>query len=186
MDSKVKELYEKYKTPANCKYLCVPKVNLELWHDLSKESKSKDLGLQELQKGIAKASQPIIQLFDSALKACKEKSSMDPNVLRSLLADAVTFLGHASFLTSLKRREFLKPDIARPYRSVCNKSNANVWKYGHERTRVRSCPHFHTFLCKFFSFLHACISVKTSLINTKLGDFVNLGVLFLTMWFNSC
>ena len=36
---------------------------------------------------------------------------------------------------------------------------------------VRICPHFHTFLCKFFSFLNACISVKTSLINTKLGDF---------------
>ena len=123
MDSKLKDLYEKYKTPANCKYLCVPKVNLELWHDLSKESKSKDLGLQELQKGIVKASQPIIQLFDSALKARKDKSSMDPNVLLPLLADAVTFLGHASFLTSLKRREFLKPDIAKPYQSVCNKSN---------------------------------------------------------------
>ena len=27
---------------------------------------------------------------------------------------------------------------------------------------------------------------ETSLINTKLGDFVNLGVLFLTMWINSC
>ena len=33
MDSKLKDLYEKYKTPANYKYLCVPKVNLELWHD---------------------------------------------------------------------------------------------------------------------------------------------------------
>ena len=122
MDSKLKDLYAKYKTPANCKYLCVPKVNFELWHDLSKESKSKDLGPQELQKGIVKASQPIIQLFDSALSA--RKSSMDPNVLLPLLADAVTFLGHASFLTSLKQREFLKPDIARPYQSVCNRSNA--------------------------------------------------------------
>ena len=44
MDSKLRYLCEKYKTPVNCKYLCVPKVNLELWHDLSKESKSKDLG----------------------------------------------------------------------------------------------------------------------------------------------
>ena len=41
MVSKLKDLYEKYNTPANCKYLSVPKVNLELWHDLSKESKSK-------------------------------------------------------------------------------------------------------------------------------------------------
>ena len=120
MDSKLKDLYEKYKTPANCKYLCVPKVNLELWHDLCKESKSEDLGLRELT---GKASQPIIQLFDSALKARKDKSSMDPHVSLPLLTDAVTFLGHASFLTSLKRREFLKPDIAKPYQSVCNKSN---------------------------------------------------------------
>ena len=29
-------------------------------------------------------------------------------------------------------------------------------------------------------FLNRCISVKTSLINTKLGDFVNLGVLALS------
>ena len=35
--------------------------------------------------------------------------------------------------------------------------------------------------CKFFIFLNARISVKTSPINTKLGDSVNLGVLFLTM-----
>ena len=62
----------------------------------------------------------------------------------------------------------------------------NVWECGQMRTLVRICPHFHTFLCKFFSSLNASISVKTCLINTKLGDFVNLGVLFLTMWINSC
>ena len=123
MDTKLKELYEKYKTPDNCKYLCVPKVNSELWHDLSKEAKNKDLGLQEVQKGVVKATQPIIQLFDIALKARKDKSMIDSNSLLPMLADAVTFLGHASFLTSLKRREFLKPEIAKPYQSVCNKSN---------------------------------------------------------------
>jgi len=36
------------------------------------------------------------------------------------------------------------------------------------------------------TFLNRRISVKTSLINTKLGNLVNLGVLFLTMWINSC
>ena len=35
-------------------------------------------------------------------------------------------------------------------------------------------------------FLSRCISVKTSLINTKLSNLVNLGVLFLTMCINSC
>ena len=32
----------------------------------------------------------------------------------------------------------------------------------------------------------SCLISLISLINTKLGDFVNLGVLFLTMWINSC
>ena len=41
-------------------------------------------------------------------------------------------------------------------------------------------------ICVILAFLNGCITVKTSLINTKLGDFVNLGVLFLTMWINSC
>ena len=36
------------------------------------------------------------------------------------------------------------------------------------------------------TFLNRCISVKTSLINIKLGRFVNLGVLFLTMGMASC
>ena len=35
-------------------------------------------------------------------------------------------------------------------------------------------------------FLSRCISVKTGLINIKLGDFVKLGVLFLTMYIKSC
>ena len=32
-----------------------------------------------------------------------------------------------------------------------------------------------------FTFLNRCILAKTSLINTKRGDFVNIGVLFLTI-----
>ena len=79
------------------------------------------VGLQEVQKGVVKATQPIIQLFEIALKARKVKSMIDSSSLLPMLADAVTFLGHASFLTSLKRREFLKPEIAKPYQSVRNK-----------------------------------------------------------------
>ena len=57
-----------------------------------------------------------------------------------------------------------------------------------QKEHAEICLHFHTFLYKFVTFLNACISDKTSLINTKLGDFGNLGVLFLTMginWFKS-
>ena len=36
------------------------------------------------------------------------------------------------------------------------------------------------------TFLNPCISVKTSLISSKLGDFVNISTFFLTVWINSC
>ena len=59
----------------------------------------------------------------------------------------------------------------------CQNLQKNVWPARHCPTQR---PDGHTFLW------NRCISVKTSLINTELGDFVNLGVLFLTMWINSC
>ena len=113
LDTKLKELQDKYKTPENCKVLCVPKVNLELWHDLPRATRTRDLGLQEVQKNIIKSGQPMLLLFDTVVKAKAEK----------MLADAVTLIGHASYLASLKRREFLKPDISSAYQSVCSKSN---------------------------------------------------------------
>ena len=57
--------------------------------------------------------------------------------------------------------------------------------YGHPDAVQQSVRMPYIFLL-ILTFLSRCISVKTSLINTKLGDFVNLGVLFLTMWINSC
>ena len=65
--------------------------------------------------------------------------------------------------------------------------NVKIYKemYGHAdaaRHGVRM-PYISLLI---LTFLNHCILVKTSPINTKLGDFVNLGVLILTMWINSC
>ena len=123
LDTKLKELQDKYKTPENCKVSCVPKINLELWHDLPRATKTRDLGLQELQKNIFKSAQPMLLLFDTVVKAKAEKKAIQPIEISPTLADAVTLIGHASYLASLKRREFLKPDISSAYQSVCSKSN---------------------------------------------------------------
>jgi hypothetical protein len=67
---------------------------------------------------------PSFSYFNSTFKAKQERSNIDPMLFLSMLADAVTFLGHASYLTSLKRKDMLKPDIAKPYQAVCSKSQA--------------------------------------------------------------
>ena len=69
-----------------------------------------------------------------------------------------------------------------------HKQDTAVWKCQNLQRNVRPSGRF---LMPYISllilnFLNRCISVKTSLINTKLGNLVNLGVLFLTIWINSC
>ena len=40
-----------------------------IMHDLPRHTKTKDLGIQEVQKNIVKSAQPLVQLFDSVLVA---------------------------------------------------------------------------------------------------------------------
>ena len=80
--------------------------------------------MQEQQKSMVKAAQPVLQLFNSTLKANQEKSTIDPMLFLPMIPYAVTFLGHSSYLTSSKRQDVLKPDIAKPYEAVCTKSQA--------------------------------------------------------------
>ena len=122
LETKFKELQDKYKLPKNCNLLWVPKVNLELWHDLRRGTKSNG-GFLDIQKNLVKSAQLLIQLLDTVLKFQHDNKSVDPATIIPLFADAVTLLGHACYLTSLKRQEFLRPDIAPAYQSVCSKSN---------------------------------------------------------------
>ena len=65
--------------------------------------------------------------------------------------------------------------------------NVKIYKemYGHPDT-VRHSVWMPYISLLILTFLNLFISVKTSVINTKLGNLVNLGVFFLTMWINSC
>ena len=74
----MKDLEAKYHTPENCPNLCVPKGNPELWYDLPRSSKTTDPALQEVQRGIVKATQPILTLLDNALVALSVQEKIEP------------------------------------------------------------------------------------------------------------
>ena len=78
---------------------------------MPRATKTRDLGLQELQKNIIKSAQPMLLLFDTVDKAKADKKAIQPIVILPMLDDAVTLIGHASYLASLKRREFLKTEF---------------------------------------------------------------------------
>ena len=120
----MKELEGKYQTPQNCQLLVVPKVNLELWFDLQKSVRVRDLSLQEIQKYIVKATQPLVIALDKIISSKNKKESIDPSILLPELADTLSFLGHASYQSSLKRREASKPHINRVMSRI-ERSNEN-------------------------------------------------------------
>ena len=108
LESKFKELQDKYKTAQNCKFLCVPKVNLKLWHDMPRHTKSKDLEIQEVQ--IVKPAQPLVQLFDSVLVAQNERKMLQPPEILPVIGDAIghfRVLSCLCFKTSLSAKPFI-------------------------------------------------------------------------------
>ena len=93
LETKFKELQDKYKLPKNCNLMCVPKVNLELWHDLPRVTKSKDLHFQGIQKNLVKSAQLLIQLSNTVLKFQHDNKSVDSVTIIPLVGNAITLLG---------------------------------------------------------------------------------------------
>ena len=70
---KIKEAGDKYLRPKNVGNLVTPKVNNEIWGDLTRKIKNQDLRLQKTQALICKAIMPQLQLLDILLKANENK-----------------------------------------------------------------------------------------------------------------
>ena len=60
--------------------------------------------------------------LERVIKAEDKKEKIDPSTILSQLSDMLNVLGNAIFLTSLKRRDELRPHINKSFQSVCSKS----------------------------------------------------------------
>ena len=73
----------------------------------------------------------------------------------------------------------LKVSKIQPFENV--KIYKEMYMYGHSDA-VRHSVRMPYISLLILTFLNRCILLTFGSIHTKLGDFVNLGVLFLTMW----
>ena len=89
--------------------------------DLSKPVRMKDLALQDIKKNIVKANQALMVTLGRVIKAedKKEKIQFDPSCILPQVSDMLNVLGNAIFLTSLKRRDELRPHIKKSFQSLC-------------------------------------------------------------------
>ena len=126
----IKELKTLYPIPNNCERVAVPKVNSEVWHNLSKKTNIsmtiRDLKLAGTQSSIVTASSAVLKIMDSLTQASKARptaaekasgSKLDVSSLEAVEVEelfkvglhALTLLGHANYELSLRRRESMKP-----------------------------------------------------------------------------
>ena len=89
----VLDFAENYKQPDNCDFLCVPKLNEELFFEESINSKFKknDGVLQKTQLLLTKGMIPLVQLMDKLLK--KDDANHE-NEIFDLVTDSLQLLAY--------------------------------------------------------------------------------------------
>ena len=73
--------------------------------------------MQEVQKAILKTGQALVSLAEDVLQAKNCQGTFNPEDLLRTLSDALSFVGHAGYQVSLKRRYLLKPELSK----VCSR-----------------------------------------------------------------
>ena len=114
-----KAKFEAHNRPENCAGLVVPKVNPEIWNNLSSESMKSDLKLQHIQRTIVKAATASARAAEIILKM--PKSDKAATAVRNC-TDAIAMCGHASREISLKRRQAIRPHLNKQITRICDET----------------------------------------------------------------
>jgi hypothetical protein len=69
--------------------------------------------MQEVQKAIVKSGQVLVTTAKQILQATKQQLTLDPQDYLGLISDALSFIGHAGYQTSLKQCYLLKPELSK-------------------------------------------------------------------------
>lgn len=107
----------------NVDMLVAPRLNDCVWNVISKDTKARDAVVQNIQKSIMKGLVPIIQVGDALLKAAQDKKDL-PNAQEAFakMADGVTLVLAGNHNLNMLRRDMVKPDLNRDFKSICSQN----------------------------------------------------------------
>jgi hypothetical protein len=110
-NKKLSDKLELIQRPENCSGLIVPRVNSEIWSNLDKFSKRRDLRASNVQKSLAKAGSLLIYNTNTLLQARQKGTQVDPTEFIKSIMEILGILGHAFVDLSHHRREAIKPTL---------------------------------------------------------------------------
>lgn len=101
-----------YKTPENCKELCVPEVNHEIWSGLPSNVKASDIKYQNLQQHLNRAQLAHACLMDRMLTTLPKEAL--PYLLEPLLDSAKSVAMSMQNINQRRKlglKSFIKPEL---------------------------------------------------------------------------
>ena len=119
---KRKEILQKYKIPSNCTELSVPKVDPEIWGNLTGNSKRSDIRMSVLQDTLLKVSSAIIVTVGDLLGHREKKTSPDYKTLIPRLTDSIALIGYVHNELSFKRRDAIRPFLNQEFKQACSRT----------------------------------------------------------------
>jgi hypothetical protein len=125
-EEKRKDLLAKHFKPANCDSLQVPRINKGIWTSLGRKARGSDLKLQNSQTLVCKAFYPLLHLMDLLMSKTTNKVETKSTDVRNALMlanDTFKIMQMAFSDLSQRRRDFLKPEMAKEFKTLCSVDN---------------------------------------------------------------
>ena len=119
-DKKLTDKLESIQRPENCSDLIVPRVNSEIWSNLDKFNKRRDLRTSNVQKNLAKAGSSLIYTTNQFLQSRQKGSQVDPAEFIKSNMEILAILAHAFVDLSHHRREAIKPALNKKFAALCS------------------------------------------------------------------
>ena len=115
-------MLQKYKTPSNCTELFAPKVNPEIWGNLSENSKRSDIRISMLQDTLIKVCSAIVVTVEDLVSHREKKTFPNYRSLIPRLTHSVALLGHVNKELSFKRRDAISPYLNQEFTQACSRT----------------------------------------------------------------
>ena len=118
---KIKKIHEKAKTPENYSFLEIPRMNQEIFPQVSPQIKSHDVKLQKYQKSILKTSVNLMQMLNT-LVSINPGEPLSQATLTSLKAnttDALAILSCANQNILQTHKDDIMPSLSKEFRQLC-------------------------------------------------------------------
>ncbi|KAK3099174.1 hypothetical protein FSP39_000526 [Pinctada imbricata] len=127
-DKKRSDILDKNLRPENCDVLTPPKVNKEIWTNISSTARSGDLDYQKTQNVVLRAIGSIVNVVDNLLQKDPEGKDEHSTAMVDKLMESVSLLAYANEDLNQLRKNNIKNELNHDFRSLCS-SQTPVTEY---------------------------------------------------------